>query len=171
VAKEQKAKLPSRKINNALFLSDFIDVNRWWGHQLEQKPHEYSLLSRVAARYLNKPPANGLQERVFGIAKFIDTPLRRKLGSDRFEMLSLLKFNANLIRSQLEKNVTSESELVVVAEVANFLDLDLDPGSDDDCASAGVDREDNEMVGLTSVLNEMRTSRDKPNHQLGKRKK
>jgi hypothetical protein len=156
VAKEQGASLPPRKTTNALFLSDVIDVNRWWSNMLVAKPQDFSLMSRVAARYLNKPPANGLQERVFGTAKFIDTPLRRSLGNDRFEMLSLLKFNACLI-GQLEQDLTSATEQVVISAVANFFDLDLDPESEDDCS--GGDKEEDEIVCLTSVLRDMSTSK------------
>ena len=168
-ATKQGASLPPRqKFNNALWLSDVIDVNKWWSGQLAKKPQEFSLLSRVAARYLNKPPANGLQERVFGTAKFIDTPLRRKLGSERFEMLSLLKFNARLI-SELKHNPTSKPELII-AEVANFFDLSLDPESDKDCAN-GSDMEEDELVGLISALKEMSTSEDdEPTPQSKKQK-
>ena len=119
VAAEQDVPLPVNKINNALYLSEVIDVNKWWSVQILKGSPKFSLLSRVAARYLNKPPANGLQERVFGTAKFIDTPLRRKLGSERFEMLSLLKFNANFIRQQEYKR-TPDSDQAAIVKVAQF---------------------------------------------------
>ena len=151
VAAEQDVLLPVNRTHNALYLSEAIDVNKWWSLEIMRSPLRFSLLSRVAARYLNKPPANGLQERVFGTAKFIDTPLRRKLGSERFEMLSLLKFNANLI-SELGLKRTTESVHASIVKVAQFFDISIDPASDDEFA------EEKEEVTLASVLKSLNES-------------
>ena len=69
--------------NNCYYLSEHVDILLWW----RQNAHLHRIVSRVAARELARPDANGLQERVFSFCKLLDLPLRRSLFDDKFEML------------------------------------------------------------------------------------
>lgn len=89
---------------NAMYLVDVFDSMRW----MKDHAEEHRLVSRVAARNLSKPAANSFQERVFSLCKRMDTSLRGRMGSAKFEMLMLLSWNARWIS---ERGLISMQEL------------------------------------------------------------
>lgn len=106
VAKKQnpeKSLMNQDKFHIVLYVSEFVDIFIWWKDHAEQFP----LVSAVAARYLARPEASGFQERVFGMGSTVDTPLRRRLGKRKFEMLVLLRRNAEFLQKVLESGIVN----------------------------------------------------------------
>ncbi|KAI2512772.1 hypothetical protein MHU86_1560 [Fragilaria crotonensis] len=115
--------------NNPYVLVELVDILKWW------KVHEkfYPWIARAAARRLAKPSANSLQERVFSFLKRLDTPLRQRLGHNKFEMIALLGFNMEFIMSSagmdcfksVINSLKSATSTPAAAErIREFFDLD-----------------------------------------------
>ncbi|GMH46135.1 hypothetical protein BSKO_14099 [Bryopsis sp. KO-2023] len=85
----------ARNLRNPFYLYKQIDVLVWWRRNATKFPY----ISRVALRYLAKPNSNAYQERVFSFAKFVDNPLRRRMGDMKFEMFVILAKNSDWIES------------------------------------------------------------------------
>ena len=104
-------------------------------------------MSRVAARELARPDANGLQERVFSFCKLLDSPLCRSLCDDKFEMMALLAFNCQFIQEfeedgnplcikELLKSLHSSASATKAAEVLlAFFEIDQTDLVDEDTSS------------------------------------
>ena len=129
--------------NNCYYLSKHVDILLWW----RQNAHLHQIVSRVAARELARPDANGLQERVFSFCKLLDSPLRRSLSDDKFEMMALLAFNRQSIQEfeedgnplcikELLKSLHSSASATKAAEVLlAFFEIDQTDLVDEDTSS------------------------------------
>jgi hypothetical protein len=121
-----------------------VDVALWW----KKNGKNHRLIERVAARELACPDSNALQERVFSLCKLIDSPLRQNLGNAKFEMLLVLSFNKDFIRSAESGSLLTTSGLVKALEsaasakeaAATLIDFfDLDSNMDNDQTDDGID--------------------------------
>ncbi|EQC28777.1 hypothetical protein SDRG_13460 [Saprolegnia diclina VS20] len=95
-----------------------------------------SLVPKASVRKAapQKPASNSTEkasnERVFSLCKLIDSPLRQNLGDVKFEMLLVLAFNKEFIRSETDdatladalESTTSASQ--AAATLVNLFDLD-----------------------------------------------
>ena len=117
---------------DCFFLTSKVDIVLWY--RLNGKDH--TMASRIVA-----PGANGVQERVFSFCRLIDTHMRQSLGSSKFEMLTLLAFNKELIRSASESGPlsisclldslrSSTSAVAAAAALTEFFDLDTEDAKD-----------------------------------------
>jgi hypothetical protein len=71
-----------------------VDIMRRW----QANTCNYRLISRIATPALAKPEVNSMQERVFSCAGLIDTDLRQRLGTEKFEILLVLAFNKEFVK-------------------------------------------------------------------------
>ena len=115
--------------NNPYVLVEVVDTLKWW--KVTEKL--YPWIARTAARRLAKPSANSLQERVFSFLKRLDTPLRQRLGHDKFEMIALLGFNMKFIMSSagmdcfktvINSLQSATSPPAAAERIREFFDLD-----------------------------------------------
>lgn len=124
-------------------LIHLVDTLLWW----RLNAATFRLVSRVSARYMAKPDANSLQERVFSFCKLVDSPLRRRLGKDKFEMISILAFNKQYLLergkmdskeqtkqllSALKSTNSTRSAIKVVAEFFEYSPDDFEACDDDE---------------------------------------
>jgi hAT family C-terminal dimerisation region len=115
--------------NNPYRLVESVDIPKWW----KVNDILYPWIARAAPRRLVKPSANSLQERVFSFLKRIDSPLRQRLGHNKFEMIALLGFNMGFIMSaagmdcfeSVINSLRSATSIPAAAEsIREFFDLD-----------------------------------------------
>jgi hypothetical protein len=123
---------------DCFFMAEQVDILLWF--RLYGKRH--SMVSRIAAPELAAPDANGLQERVFSFCRLIDTHMRQSLGAAKFEMLTLLAFNKDFVKSTGEAGPLSMSSVLgslrsatsakaAAALLTEFFDLDYEDAEDD----------------------------------------
>ena len=129
--------------NNCYYLSEQVNVLLWW----RQNAHLHRIVSRIASRELARPDANGLQERVFSFCKLLDSPLRRNLSDDKFEMIALLAFNRQSIQEfdendnplciqELLKSLHSSASAIKAAEALfEFFEIEKTDLLDEDLSS------------------------------------
>lgn len=67
----------------------FMDPLEYWKNNKER----YPALAEVAKRYLSAPPSSVPSESLFSETGIIDSNRRRRLLSDRLEMLTFIKHN------------------------------------------------------------------------------
>lgn len=141
VDNKMKAKIMGR---NWVYVAKLLNVQLWW----KKNGHSHRLVERVAARELACPDSNALQERVFSLCKLIDSPLRQNLGNAKFEMLLVLAFNKEFIRSAESGSLLTTSGLVKALEsaasatqaAATLIEFfDLDSNMDNDETETGLD--------------------------------
>jgi hAT family C-terminal dimerisation region len=99
------------------YLIEVVDTLEWWKENQPRFPD----IARVAAIRLAKPDANGMQERVFSFSKRLDTPLRRRLRPEKFEMLALLGFNMDLLAEEGENAVGDFMSSSILLENFNYI--------------------------------------------------
>lgn len=94
-----KATVKSNKIEeirltvDALYVSKFFDVTKWWMKNEKKFPE----LAMGASVILGKPTHNAFQERVFSRGTYSDTKLRKRLKEEYFEMSVLNSVNGKHI--------------------------------------------------------------------------
>jgi hAT family C-terminal dimerisation region len=94
-----KATVKSNKLEDirdsvdALYVSKFFDVTKWW----MKNEKKYPELAMGASVILGKPTHNAFQERVFSRGTYSDTKLRKRLKEEYFEMSVLNSVNGKHI--------------------------------------------------------------------------
>jgi hypothetical protein len=78
---------------DALYVSKFIDVGKWWKKYETKFPE----LAMGASIVLGKPTHNAFQERVFSRGTYSDTKLRKRLKEEHFEMSVINAVNGKYI--------------------------------------------------------------------------
>ena len=93
--KISEAKLKS-KLKNPSFVLEHVNPLLWW----KENASKFPVLSSMALRFLAKPDSNGFQERVFSKAKLVDSPLRQRLSTWKYEILVLQALNQAWIEEE-----------------------------------------------------------------------
>jgi hypothetical protein len=102
----------------------------------------HHLVERIAARHLDAPNSNSLQEHVFSVYKYINNALQQNLGNAKFEMLLILAFNKAFIKDMESKNLFIVDNLIaslrsaadateVAANIIKYFDIDGDVEDDE----------------------------------------
>jgi hypothetical protein len=148
---------------DCFFLTSKVDILLWYC--LNGKDH--TMVSRIAAPELAAPGANWMQERVFSFCRLNDTHMPQSLGSSKFEMLTLLAFKKEFIRSASESGPlsisclldslrTSTSAVAAAAALTEFFDLDTE---DDEDIQATEEGSIADMLNRTADCIDEETSR------------
>lgn len=158
---------------DALYVSKFFDVTKWWMKHETQFPE----LALGASIILGKPTHNAFQERVFSRGTYADTKLRKRLKEEYFEMSVINAVNGKHIDDiyhmmqptimMKEKDRQKEFKLFM-AKRKNELDLtNMEANEDDapdpvpeygsvssqrtDCEELSDDEDDDELSISTNV--------------------
>jgi hypothetical protein len=126
------------KCGDALYVSKFFDVTKWWMKHETKFPE----LAMGASILLGKPTHNAFQERVFSRGTYSDTKLRKRLKEEYFEMSVMNAVNGKHIDdiyhimqpSIMLREKDRQKELKLFIEKRkNELDLStiIDSGDDD----------------------------------------
>jgi hypothetical protein len=127
---------------DALYVSKFFDVGKWWMKHETKFPE----LAMGASIVLGKPTHNAFQERVFSRGTYSDTKLRKRLKEEHFEMSVINAVNGKCIDeiyhimrpSIMLKEKDRQKELKLFLEKRKN-ELDLVEGTESD-------EEDNELL-------------------------
>lgn len=137
IVEKKKLEVIRIQSGDALYVSKFFDVTKWWMKHETKFPE----LAMGASILLGKPTHNAFQERVFSRGTYSDTKLRKRLKEQYFEMSIINSVNGKQIDeiyhlmqpSIMLREKDKQKELKSFMEKRkNELDLTIETGDDDD---------------------------------------